>query len=149
MIRDLSQLISTLFFIGYIPFAPGTFGSLVALIFVHILKPDDLELLFLVVFGLILGIFCSHTTEKDLEERDSKKIIIDEFIGYMASLLFLPQTFYNLIVIFFLFRFFDIFKPFPIRLLERRIHGGLGIMIDDLVAAIYANLFFRILYIFI
>lgn len=149
MIRDLSKLISTLFFIGNIPFAPGTFGSLAALIFVYILKPNDLELLFLVIFGSILGVFCSHITEKHLEERDSKKIVIDEFVGYMASLLFLPQTFYNLIIIFFLFRFFDIFKPFPVRLLERRIHGGLGIMIDDLVAAVYANLLFRITHIFL
>lgn len=149
MLNFISKLISTIFFVGYISIAPGTFGSLIAMISIHFLKPDDLELLFFVIFGLILGTSCSHITEKNLGEKDSKKIVIDEFVGYMASLLFLPRTPYNLIIIFVLFRFFDIFKPFPVKLLEKKIHGGLGIMIDDLVAALYTNLSLRFINILI
>jgi phosphatidylglycerophosphatase A len=149
MISFFSKIVSTIFFVGYVPFAPGTIGTLIAFLSVYLLKPNDLEVLFFVIFGLLLGIFCSHITEKNLKEKDSQKIVIDEFIGYMASLIFLPLTNYILLSSFILFRFFDILKPFPIRILEKKIHGGLGIMLDDLVAALYTNLLLRMVIIFI
>jgi phosphatidylglycerophosphatase A len=145
MLKFLSNLVSTVCFIGYIPFAPGTFGSLAAFLFIYYVKPDDFQLFIYVVIGFFLGTLCSHKTEKESGIKDDKKIVIDEFVGYMASLLFLPQSNFYLIAAFVLFRFFDTLKPFPIKLIEGKIKGGLGIMIDDIVAAIPANMILQII----
>ena len=81
----------------------------------------------------------SHQAEKDLG-KDSGHIVIDEFCGYLTAVLFIPKTPAWLIAAFILFRIFDIFKPPPIRKVERLIPGGAGIMLDDILAGIYANI---------
>lgn len=145
MPKYLSKMLSTLFFIGYIPVAPGTFGTLSAFILVYFLRPDNLQLLMLVISGFFIGTLSSHIFEKDSGLKDNKAIIIDEFIGYLASLLFLPQTLFYLVAAFVLFRFFDILKPFPIKLVEKKISGGLGVMIDDIIAAAIVNTILQVI----
>ena len=112
------KYIATLGFIGYLPFAPGTFGTLAAVIFMFALKPSVLWHIALTVFFIIAGIVSSDKAEKLFGEKDSRHIIIDEFAGYMASLLFLPFSWGYVIAAFVLFRLFDILKPPPLRRLE-------------------------------
>jgi len=135
----LLRIIATLGFVGYLPFAPGTFGSVVAMIFFIIAKPSLPVHLALVVAIILVGTVASHHAEKMLKEKDSGHIVIDEFAGYALSVLFLPSTFRYYLAAFLLFRFFDILKPPPIRLTERFFHGGIAIMADDLLAGIFTN----------
>ncbi|MFH1014948.1 MAG: phosphatidylglycerophosphatase A [Nitrospirota bacterium] len=122
------------------PFAPGTFGTLAAVFFMVALKPSVLAHIALTVFFIIAGILSSNKAEKLFGQKDSRHIVIDEFAGYMASLLFLPLSWGYIISAFVLFRFFDILKPSPLRRLEDVFNGGFGIMADDMGAAVYTNL---------
>jgi phosphatidylglycerophosphatase A len=140
----LSKIVATVFFIGYIPFAPGTFGSLAGVIFIWAFKPDVPGQVILLITGFVLGVLSSHIVEKDSGTKDSKHIVIDEFVGYMASIIFFPLTAGYIVSAFFLFRFFDILKPPPIRNLERMFSGGIGVMIDDLAAGIITNLILQL-----
>lgn len=136
--QTLYKYIATLGFIGYLPVAPGTFGTAAGFFFVLLLKSDDIRLLISSVVILILGLFTSHSAEKQLG-KDSPHIVIDELCGYMISVIFIPKSIEYLIAAFILFRIFDILKPPPIRPIERNIPGGAGIMLDDVLAGIYAN----------
>lgn len=132
--------IATIGFLGYIPFAPGTFGSLFAL---TLFLLTDLPLyahFALILAATIVGIYASTVAEKILNEKDSKKIIIDEFIGFYVSVLYLPKTLGFAVAAFLLFRFFDILKPLFIAKLEKTLSKGLGIMADDILAGIYSNI---------
>jgi len=138
------KYIATLGFIGYIPFAPGTFGSLVACVLFILLRPSVFQHFVILLFLVPLGIISSHYAEILLKNRDSRHIVIDEFCGYFIAVLYLPFNAFYIIGAFFLFRFFDILKPFPIKKAEQVFHGGIGIMADDIVAAIFANVILQI-----
>jgi phosphatidylglycerophosphatase A len=131
--------IATLGPVGYLPIAPGTFGSLAALIFFAVLKPQLYVQVSLLIVVVLAGAIASHHTEKMLKERDSGHIVIDEFAGYTLSVLLLPSAISYFVAAFLLFRFFDILKPPPIRWIEEVLPGGIGIMADDLIAGIYTN----------
>jgi len=131
------KYVATMGFIGYLPFAPGTFGSSAALILFIVLKPSPLAHIIFLGIIIPLGVISSHYAEKTFETKDSRHIVIDEFCGYFLSVVFLPFTY--VIPAFFLFRFFDILKPFPIRKMESALSGGIGVMADDIVAALYTN----------
>jgi phosphatidylglycerophosphatase A len=129
---------------GYAPVAPGTAGSLVGVGLYLILK--DLAPHLYLGIGAILfavGIWAAREAERIYDEPDSRAIVIDEVVGMLFTLALLPFGWGLLLVGFLLFRLFDVLKPFPIRLLETRVSGGWGIMLDDLVAALYANLCLR------
>ena len=143
IINKLSTYFSTIGFVGYIPYAPGTFGSAVGFLLLLLLKPDDPTLLYLLTLLFIPGLFASHKSEKSLG-KDSKHIVIDELCGYILTVLFIPKTAPYLAAAFVLFRFFDILKPPPIKKIEKQLSGGAGIMFDDLLAAVYANLCIQI-----
>ena len=98
----------------------------------------------ILILGFILGILSSHAVEKNTVIKDNKHIVIDEFIGYLVSIMFLPLTIGYVISAFFLFRIFDILKPPPIRNLEKVLSGGIGIMLDDLLAGIFTNIILQI-----
>jgi len=101
--------------------------------------PGDIKLLIFSMLLFLLGTWTSHDAEAVLG-KDSGHIVIDEFCGYLISVLFIPKSIYYLIAAFVLFRIFDIFKPPPIRWIEKTVPGGAGIMLDDVLAGIYANL---------
>ena len=136
--------IATLGFIGYIPVAPGTFGSLVAFIFFFLLKPSVIFHIIILFLIIPAGIMASACAERLLNEKDSRHIVIDEFCGYFLSVLFIPFSFWYSLAAFFLFRFFDILKPFPIKKIESSLKGGKGIMGDDIMAAVYTNIVLQI-----
>ncbi len=143
MNNKLQQTIATCGFIGHLPYAPGTFGSALALLLVFVIKPDNLELLIIFLPVFLLGLITSHTAEKNLG-RDSGHIVIDEFSGYLAAVLFIPKSTGYLLAAFLLFRIFDIIKPPPIRKMEKLFCGGTGIMLDDIMAAVYTNICLQI-----
>lgn len=138
------EYIATLGFIGYLPFAPGTFGSLAAFTVFVLLKPTVFIHIIILLFIIPIGIVSSHHAEKLLNDKDSRHIVIDEFCGYLISVLFIPYSTGFAITAFFLFRFFDILKPFPIRKIESVLSGGKGIMADDIAAALYTNIILQI-----
>jgi len=138
------KYIATLGFIGYLPFAPGTFGSLAAFTVFALLKPSIFIHIIILLFIIPVGIISSHHAERLLNDRDSRHIVIDEFCGYLISVLFIPHSTGYAITAFFLFRFFDILKPFPIRKIESVLSGGKGIIADDIAAALYTNLILQL-----
>jgi phosphatidylglycerophosphatase A len=138
------KYIATLGFIGYLPFAPGTFGSLSAFAVFVLLKPTVFIHIIILLFIIPIAIISSHHAEKLLNDKDSRHIVIDEFCGYLISVLFIPYSTGFAITAFFLFRFFDILKPFPIRKIESVLSGGKGIMADDIAAALYTNIILQI-----
>ncbi|MBF0558659.1 MAG: phosphatidylglycerophosphatase A [Nitrospirae bacterium] len=143
LLDRLSIIIASVFFIGYIPIASGTFGSLAALIFMWVLKPDRPLLGVLVAAVFCLGTAAAHVVE-GIFGKDSGRIVIDEFAGFMISVFSLPYTPGYLIAGFFLFRFFDILKPPPIRNIEKAVKGGLGVMLDDVAAGLATNLLLQV-----
>ena len=138
-LKTILNLIATLGFTGYLPYAPGTFGSAFSCFFVLIFKPDDIWLLIMLPLIFLLGLQASQQAENVLG-KDSGHIVIDEFCGYLISVLFIQKTPGYLIAAFVLFRFFDIVKPPPIRKIEETVSGGAGIMLDDILAGVYANI---------
>jgi phosphatidylglycerophosphatase A len=136
--------IATLGFIGYIPCAPGTFGSLIAFILFILIKPSIFVHMMMLLFLIPVGVISSHYAEILLKDKDSSHIVIDEFCGYFIAVLFLPHSAFYILGAFFLFRFFDILKPFPIRTVEHLFPGGAGVMADDIVAALYTNVILQV-----
>lgn len=137
--KTLSKYIATLGFAGYIPVAPGTFGSAAGFVLLLLLNPDDIILLFCTLFIFIVGTYTAHQAEK-LLGKDSGHIVIDELCGYFVSVLFIPKSISYLLAAFFLFRLFDILKPPPVNLAERAVSGGVGVMLDDVLAGVYTNM---------
>lgn len=124
---------------GLAPKAPGTFGTLVALPLVWLLSlAGTTWFIGFLVAGTLLGIYVCGKTATDVGEHDHGAIVWDEVMGFTLTMLLVPITFATLLLGFVLFRFFDIVKPWPIRWFDQRVHGGLGIMLDDLLAALPA-----------
>jgi phosphatidylglycerophosphatase A len=119
--------------------APGTFGTLVGLPFYYYLQALSSWLYLAVVAILfIIGIgLCAHAA-KQLHVHDHPGIVWDEVVGYLVTMFMAPAGWLWMVLGFVLFRLFDIWKPWPIRLLDQRVGGGFGIMVDDLLAGIYA-----------
>mgnify|MGYP003633761507 CR=1 FL=1 len=131
---------------GLAPQAPGTFGTLVAVPFVIVFSSLGLyAYLAFLVSGTLLGIYICGKTAQDVGEHDHGAIVWDEIIGYGLTMLLVPVSWQSLLLGFLLFRFFDIVKPWPIRWFDQRVHGGTGIMLDDLLAAVPAWLILQLL----
>lgn len=128
--------------IGYIPFAPGTFGSLLGLL-IWWLLPESAVLQFGVIGGLfVVGTWSAGVAERHFASTDPGPVVIDEVMGMLITLLLNPVGWIGAAIGFLLFRASDIVKPYPANRLER-LHGGIGVMADDAMAAVYANLALR------
>lgn len=133
----ISKIIGSGFFTGYIPIASGTFGSFAALLIYLIPGFQRLEILVpMIIIFSAWGIHLGNIFEKEYG-KDPSQCTVDEVVGMWISLILVPKTFTTLLIAFLVWRFFDIVKPPPARQLEK-LKGGLGIMIDDIVAAFYA-----------
>ncbi len=133
------RLVSSVFYIGYLPVAPGSMGSFAALFLYYFLKDNPLLMGIAIVICLLLGFLTAGRAEDLFGGKDASEIIIDEFTGMLVALYLLPATMGYVVSAFLLFRFFDIVKPNPINRLEK-LEGGLGVMSDDLLAGVYTNL---------
>ncbi|MGC6518011.1 MAG: phosphatidylglycerophosphatase A [Candidatus Puniceispirillaceae bacterium] len=137
--KQLALQIATLGPIGRILPAPGTFGSLVAVILGYfILSAGWFWLAIATLIALITGIWASSVYESYAQKKDASEVIIDEVAGQWSVLLVAPLSFEGFIAAFLLFRLFDIFKPFPINKADA-IEGGIGVMADDMVAGFFAG----------
>jgi len=126
---------------GAMRFAPGTWGTLMAVPFYLLLRHLSAPLYMLVlVFSTIFGIWICEKTTQALKVHDHPGIVWDEMVGFWLTMFLVPMrfNFYWILLGFVLFRLFDIWKPWPIRWLDRHVKGGVGIMFDDILAAIYA-----------
>jgi phosphatidylglycerophosphatase A len=123
---------------GLSPVAPGTMGTLVAVPFVFALKSLDAPVFWSMLLLLfLLGVWWCGQVSRRLGVHDHGGIVWDEMVGYWLSVAFVPLQWHWLLAAFVLFRFFDIVKPWPIRQLDRKVSGGFGIMLDDVVAALF------------
>lgn len=136
-INWFEKLIGSGFYTGYIPIASGTFGSFAAVLIYLIPGFENLYIIIpAIIIFTIYGIFVGNKFEK-LYGKDPSECTIDEVVGMWITLLFIPKKLFIIAAAFFLWRIFDIVKPYPARKLES-LPGGLGIMIDDVVASIYS-----------
>lgn len=126
---------------GYAPVAPGTAGSLVGLVLVFLVQNRSLIFYTVVVLSVFaLGVYSADRVERATREKDNRCIVIDEIAGMLVAGFLLPSGAGYWIGGFLLFRALDVLKPFPARWIERHLVGGWGIMLDDTVAGLYANL---------
>ena len=136
----LSKLASTFFGLGFIPFAPGTVTSIVIiLLYKYYLYRLSWPVYALILFLLFfIGVYASTKYSSALNKKDPRKIVIDEALGQLLVLFRMSDAWFPILSCFVLFRIFDIAKPFPIRKLEK-LPAGWGIMLDDVVSAVYAG----------
>ena len=137
----VAKWISLGFGSGLAPKAPGTFGTLVGIPFVLLFAELSTFWYLCVTFlFFVLGVWASQYYSEHLGEHDHSSIVWDEVVGYMITMAFVPLEWSWIVLGFVLFRLFDIWKPWPIRLLDKHVHGGFGVMIDDALAGVYAAL---------
>ena len=148
MIKKFNLFFLTFFMIGKIKFAPGTLASFVTcflfLVLINIIDIASLFLITLIIF--FYSFFAINNSFDEFKSEDPQEIVIDEVVGQMLPLLGIPvyETLYQMPMIYYcifsfiLFRLFDIWKPFPVRYVDNNIKGALGIMLDDVVASLYA-----------
>lgn len=156
-LKKFSHLSSTFFGVGLLPMAPGTWGSVAALfLFFGLIYVQISFLLYflLFIFFSISSIIICEIASSDLVEKDHKSIVIDEVAGAGLSFLFIPllgiynfstlewqkESYLAALILIILFRFFDILKPHPISFIDSKFKSGFGIVLDDLVAGIFAGL---------
>jgi len=135
-------------FIGKINYMPGTFGTLLGILIFFFLSNNSLifNIILLSIF-FIISIYILNLAKyrKIFRKVDDKSIVIDEIFGYLFFMIFFEPTLENIIIGFILFRIFDILKPYPIFLIDNNLKNSVGVMLDDILAAIYSGL---ILFIF-
>jgi phosphatidylglycerophosphatase A len=141
----LFMFIATGAYSGYLPKAPGTWGSLVGVLLWLGLRNLAIGPYAAVVAVLfVVGTAAAGAAEKIVDRGDPGLVVIDEIVGQLIALAMVPNHPVAVIAAFALFRFFDILKPFPVGWLDQHIHGGLGIMLDDVVAGLYALILLQI-----
>jgi phosphatidylglycerophosphatase A len=141
------ELLATYFYVGKLPKAPGTWGTLLTVpVWYAMTKLSSLLYMVLVFLLLLLGIFICQLYEKYFATHDASEIVLDEVVGFLITMTWLPVTWQSLVAGFVLFRALDIMKPPPIRQLDQKVKGGMGVMIDDVGAGIIANLILQLVY---
>ncbi len=139
----LIVILSTIFGIGFLPVLGGTVASLVACFVFYLIK-NSLAFFCFTMISLVVAFSISGYAEELFDEKDSKKIVIDDFSGMLVALLFIPHRFLFVFIAFFLFRIFDFFKVYPANVLEK-FKGAKGVVGDDLVAGFYTNILLQVL----
>ena len=142
----LGLFVATCGYIGYVPIAPGTFGSAVGLALFALIRWSGSSAIELgvIVLLFVLGVWSGNAAEKHFGRVDPGPVVLDEVAGMLITLALLPVNIYGAIVGFVIFRLFDVIKPWPANRLEA-LPGGLGMMADDAMAGIYGNVAMRVL----
>ena len=139
-----SLAIATVCGVGYAPIAPGTFGSAAGLVVWWLLPASHVVQGAAIVAIFVAGSWSASVAERHFGRSDPGQVVIDEVMGMLITLFLNPVGWAGVLAGFLLFRLFDVIKPYPANRLER-IHGGVGVMADDAMAAIYANLALRLM----
>lgn len=142
----LAVFLASFGYVGYFPIAPGTAGSAAALALYALVRWSASPLVegVVLVTVALVGTWSASIAERQFGVTDSGQIVIDEVLGMLMTLAFVPLTWPGVIVGFFVFRALDIVKPFPANAAER-LHGGLGVMADDAMSGVYGNIIVRVL----
>lgn len=139
------RILSTFFYVGFLPFIPGTFGSLAGVGVYYLIKDNVLFYGLALLIAVLAGFGIAGRAEEIFKKKDPRYFVLDEVAGMLISLAFLPYDIKIVITGFLVFRFFDAVKPYPIGSLER-LKGGWGIMADDLMAGIYSNIVLQLVF---
>ena len=135
---NINIIFLTVLGVGFIPFASGTFGSLAGVFVGYIINIFSFNIFyFLIPILFIFGVIGSNIYENKTGKKDSSIIVIDEVVGQLIAMMPIINNNFLIILSFFLFRLFDIYKPWPASYIDKNIKGGLGVMLDDVVAGIY------------
>ncbi len=147
--KKLAKIFCSGFGMGYVPKIPGTFASLIILFPVWFLKENfDLSfLIFLIIIYSSISFYFINIIIKEEKNKDPSFIIVDEHIGQAIALIFCQESFNDYIISFILFRFFDIFKPFPVNFFDK-LKNTYGVLLDDIVAGILVSVIFWLFYVF-
>jgi phosphatidylglycerophosphatase A len=148
--RRAILLLATVGFLGYAPVASGTVGSLAAIpLFLYTASLQRLSPALTVAAlaaATLIACWIAGRAEEILQEHDSHAIVLDEVVGYLAATLFLAPSWQHALVAFFLFRALDVVKLFPADYIDERFPGGYGVVLDDVVSGIYANVATRVVF---
>jgi phosphatidylglycerophosphatase A len=142
--RSPALLVASVLGVGYIPVAPGTFGSAAGLLLWLVLPASPLAQAGVILLLFVAGSWSGTVAERHFGRTDPGEIVIDEVVGVLITLFMNPVGWRGAVLGFLLFRAADIVKPYPANRLER-LHGGVGVMADDAMAAVYANLALRLI----
>jgi phosphatidylglycerophosphatase A len=141
--NSLAMAIATCLGVGYVPVAPGTFGTAAGFIVWWLLPQTLVAQLLGIVVVFVAGSWSATIAERRLGGTDPGPVVVDEVVGTLITMAGVGSSWMAIIAGFFLFRLFDIVKPYPANRFER-LHGGVGIMADDAMAAVYANIALRL-----
>lgn len=130
---------------GLAPKAPGTVGTLLGIPLVLVMPQSPWAYLLVLAALIVVGVWCCSVCAEALGAHDHPSIVWDEIVGYAVTMFAAPTGLVPLVLGFALFRLFDVVKPWPINLIDRRVHGGLGIMADDLLAGVMAAISLQLL----
>lgn len=145
MYRGVAKLVATFFYVGLLPYAPGTWGTAAAIPLYYLISGIPYYFYIAVtVVVIIISVRASDIAEEIYGKSDPGQIVADEVCGYLVTMILIPPTLINIIIGFFLFRLFDIVKPPPSRQAER-LPGGMGVVMDDVVAGIFANIALQVI----
>lgn len=132
---------------GLLPKAPGTYGTLAAIpLFLLMAELSPISYGIAVLFSCIIGVYLCGKTAEDVGVHDHGAIVWDEFAGFFITMFMIPVSWQSILVGFILFRFFDIIKPWPISLADKKLTGGFGIMFDDILAGLFALVIMHLLF---
>lgn len=146
MKEKFATIIATWFGTGLAPFAPGTVGTFFGLPLAFLIAYINPVYGGVALFALLLiSVWSSEVASAAMGIKDPGSIVIDEVAGISFALFLIEPTMINVVLAFLLFRFFDILKPWPIKLIDEKIGGGWGIVLDDVLAGIFANIILQIL----
>jgi phosphatidylglycerophosphatase A len=146
MMKRIIIFLATGCYVGFSPLVPGTTGTLAAIpIYFLISRLSPLYYAVIVFGSTCIAVWASDGAEVLLRAKDCRYIVIDEMVGFLVTMFMVPPTWGNILLGFFLFRALDIVKPYPIRTVEERARGGYGIVFDDIIAGIYANVIIHLL----
>jgi phosphatidylglycerophosphatase A len=145
-VTRLAVFVATAAYAGYFPVAPGTIGSAVGLLVYAVVRWTQSPVVEVALIAVLFaaGVWAGTTAEQYFGGIDPGPVVIDEVVGMLITLAFIPVGWPAALAGFFLFRVFDVIKPYPAGRFEQ-LHGGLGVMADDAMAAVYANLSLRLL----
>jgi len=138
------KTLSTFFYIGYLPFMPGTFASIVGVFLFYLIKDNSVMHILFTLTLIILGFLVAGKAEEIFQRKDARCIVIDEVAGMLLSLTFIQHDLKLVIIAFIIFRILDALKPYPAGPLQN-LKGSLGIMSDDIVAGLYTNIILQVI----
>ncbi len=147
MKHKLVEMLATGFYLGKIPFAPGTFGTLLGIPLAWgLVQGGPLFYMFGSILFLFFAVGVAELHELHVGDHDMSEIVIDEVIGYVVTMTWLPQTWQSYLAAFVAFRFFDIVKPWPVKAIDAKVPGGFGTVLDDVAAGLMANVVLQVIF---